>query len=177
MADWGTLKPLKIHSRIMVVVSIILIAILTFTPRYAFRTQTASSVWDTTPEDLKTIDEKWKIDNSDIKTVWDVKKNTSEKPLSTTYYDKNIFPTDDSCISDKIENKKYKIVSLFRNNILGYDKAKKKYFPIWIESCSNGCGKGISFISDNFLKIVYNEADEETITVNLTNMTYKITFK
>ena len=120
-------------------------------------------------------EKKWQVDNSSIKTVWDVKENTFEEALRTTYYEKNIFPTEEGYFSEKIENSKYKVVSLFRSNILGYDKTKKKYFPIWVEHCSRGCNKSISFISDMVLKIVYSEADNETITVDLTNMTYKIT--
>lgn len=122
-------------------------------------------------------EKKWQVDNSSIKTVWDVKDNTFEEPLRTTYYDKNIFPTKRGQIFGNIENSKYKVVALFRNNIVGYDKTKKKYFPIWIESCSHGCNKEISFANETTLKIVYSESRDEIITVDLAKMTYKITLK
>lgn len=142
----------------------------------------SSIVYRATSQDLDmnsadNYEKKWLADNSSIKTVWDVNENTFEEPLQITYYNNNIFPTEECLISDKIENNKYKIVSLFRHNILGFDKIKKKYFPIWVESCSHGCNKSISFNSDKVLKIVYSEADNQTIVVDLIKMTYKITLK
>jgi hypothetical protein len=122
-------------------------------------------------------EKKWQVDNSKVKSVWDTKENTYEEPLRVTYYDKSIFPTKQGYISGNVENTKFKIVSLFRNNILGYDKTKNKYFPIWVESCSHGCDKTVSFIDDTTLQITYSEANDETIIVELTNMTYKITLK
>jgi hypothetical protein len=122
-------------------------------------------------------EKKWQLDNSSVKTVWDVKDNTFEEPLRITYYDNSIFPTEQGCIDGTIENNKYKVITLFRNNILGYDKIKKKFFPIWVEGCMHGCNKEVSFANETTLKIVYSEAENEIITVDLAKMCYKITLK
>jgi hypothetical protein len=39
MADWSSLQPLRVHSRFMAVVALILAGVLFFTPRHAFRAQ------------------------------------------------------------------------------------------------------------------------------------------
>jgi hypothetical protein len=114
-------------------------------------------------------EKKWQVDNSTIKSVWEVPGKTAEGTLRTTYYDKNLFPKDPI---EVIENSQYKVVALFRNNILGFDKLKKKYFPIWIESCMHGCNKSISFLPPAKIKIVYSEANNQTIIVDLSNMNY-----
>lgn len=134
-----------------------------------------STVHDLEINNADNYEKKWQIENSSVKTVWEVKENTFERPLSITYYSTSIFPKDKNYINDKIENNKYEIISLFRNNIIGYDKIKKEYFPIWVETCSHGCNKSISFINESIIQIVYSEANDETITIDLTNMTYKIT--
>jgi len=139
----------------------------------------SSIVYRATNKDLEmnnaiNYEKKWQVDNSKIKSVWSTKENTNEEALKITYYSKSIFPTEQNYISGSIENSKFKIVSLFRNNILGYDKIKKKYFPLWVESCSHGCNKDVTFINDTTLRITYSEANEEMIIVDLTNMTYKI---
>ena len=142
----------------------------------------SSVIYRATKQDLDmnsadNYEKKWQVDNSKIKSVWDTKENTFDEPLRVTYYDKSIFPTEQGYISGSVESTKFKIVSLFRNNILGYDKTKKKYFPIWVESCSHGCNKTVAFIDDTTLRITYSEANDEMIIVDLTNMTYKITLK
>jgi hypothetical protein len=119
-------------------------------------------------------EKKWQVDNSSIKSVWEVKEKTAEGTLRTTYYNQNLFPKDPI---GSIENSQYKVVALFRNNILGFDKLKKKYFPIWVESCMHGCNKNISFLSPVKLKIVYSEANNQTITVDLSNMNYTMRLK
>jgi hypothetical protein len=122
-------------------------------------------------------EKKWEIDNSKIKSVWDNKNNIYDEPLRTTYYEKNIFPSDQGFINGRVENNKYIVVSLFRNNILGYDRVKKKYFPIWVESCTHGCNKTISFVKETILQITYSEADNQKIFVDLSKMTYSIILK
>lgn len=122
-------------------------------------------------------EKKWQIDNSKIKSVWDTKNNIYDEPLRTTYYDKNLFPSDKGVSDRKVENSRYIIVSLFRNNILGYDKARKKYFPIWVESCAHGCDKKLSFVKETILQITYSEADNQEILVDLSKMTYSIILK
>lgn len=122
---------------------------------------------------VNNFDKKWHIDNSNIKNVWDVEFNIYQEPLKTTYYDKSIFPSDIEP-TNNIENNRYKIISFFRGNILGYDKIKKKYFPIWLDECSHGCDKSISFIDNSTLQITYIESNDEIVTIDLEKLNYSI---
>jgi hypothetical protein len=126
---------------------------------------------------VNNYDKKWQLDNSKIKSVWDTNENTSYEPLRVTYYDKNIFSTETGSVNEIIENNIFKIASFFRGNILGYDKTKRKYFPIWIESCARGCDKTIKFKNDTTLQITYSESDDQKIIVDLTQMAYKLILK
>ncbi|MFD3408829.1 hypothetical protein SKC37_09195 [Aquirufa sp. HETE-83D] len=119
------------------------------------------------------FEKKWKIDNANISTVWE--GNTAiNNNIKVTYYPENIFPDEKNSSFSKIENETYLIISMFRNDVLGYDKVKKKYFPIWVESCSHGCNKEIEFIDNNKLKITYSESQNETIIVDLKTMDFEI---
>ena len=62
---------------------------------------------------------------------------------------------------------------MFRNNVISFDKMKRKYFPIWIESCMHGCDKSISLASNDNLEIKYIEAGNQAIYIDLAKMTYK----
>lgn len=142
----------------------------------------SSLIYRATKKDLDmnnadNYEKKWQIDNSKIKDVFSVMENTLDVPLKTTYYEQNIFPSDQNYISSKIENSKFRIISLFRNNILGFDKTKKKFFPIWVETCMHGCNKEIKFINSSTLQITYSEANNEKIIVDLSKMTYNIILK
>lgn len=139
----------------------------------------SSLIYSPTSEDLDinsaiNHEKKWQIDNSKIEDIWSLKKNTFEKALKITYYDESIFPSDDNTIFSIIENSNFKIMSLFRNNILGYDKLKKKYFPIWVDNCHRGCNKEITFIDDSTLEIYYGEGNEQIVIIDLAKMTYRI---
>ncbi|MFP3787380.1 hypothetical protein, partial [Burkholderia sp. SIMBA_024] len=73
-----------------------------------------------------------------------------------TYYTENLFQYNGNYDNDQvIENADYKIVTYFRNNIIGYDKNKKLYFPIIVESCVTGCDKEIQFVSENEIEVSY----------------------
>jgi hypothetical protein len=117
--------------------------------------------------------QRWALDNPDIDILMK-KMKTSETPLRIAYYEQNIFPEKDGSITSTIENGNYKVVSLFRNDILAYDKTNKKYFPVWVDECSHGCDKSISFTSQNILEIIYSETNNEKIIVDLSTMIYKI---
>lgn len=129
---------------------------------------------DLTFDSINNFSKKWQIDNAGIKSVWDVKENTSKASLNTTYYKKDIFLLNQSSVTASVENDHYKVTSFFRGNILGYDKSKENYFPIWVESCLHGCNKDISFLKDTILKINYIESNNEAILIDLLNMTYQI---
>lgn len=135
-------------------------------------------VYKPTKEDLdmdnpKNYEKRWEIDNPNISTIWDG-NSAINNTLKVTYYTKNIIPKEMPSIFSKKENKKYIIFALFRSDILGYDKLKKKYFPIWVESCSHGCNKDIEFIGNDKLKIIYSESQGETIVVDLLSMNFEI---
>lgn len=85
--------------------------------------------------------------------------------IYSTYYKEDIFKyTGD--YEEIIENDTYKIVSYFRGNLLGYDKTKKLYFPIYIESCITGCNKKISFLSEHTIEVEFSEASADDNAVS-----------
>ncbi len=121
----------------------------------------------------KNFEKKWAIDNPNISTVWD--GNTAlNNFIKVTFYDENIFPKEGDVSFSKIENSRFVIVTLFRNNILGFDKVKKQYFPIWVENCSHDCNKDIEFVGSNKLKIIYSEFNGATIIVDLNTFNFEI---
>jgi len=125
--------------------------------------------------DINNVDnfeDKWEVDNSNAVKVWDATKSTPPQNLKLTYYNKSIFP-DQLNGEPLIENARFKIISMFRGSVLGYDKKKNQYFPIWVENCSHGCNKDIAFINDTTLEITYMEAQNQKIIINLSDMTYE----
>lgn len=127
--------------------------------------------------DSMDYEKKWINENTDIQTVWNSKENVLNKKLNISYYNNSIFPENKDFISDSLENENYKIVALFRNNVLAFDKAKKMFFPIWVENCGHGCDKTLSFINETTLCMTYSESQNEKITVDLSNMSYSIRLK
>ncbi|MCE3228559.1 MAG: Uncharacterized protein K0S32_3110 [Bacteroidetes bacterium] len=133
-------------------------------------------IYHPTEDDLdmclaKNYREQWKLDNPDVDIYFPLFKK--ETPLRITYYDESIFPDKNSETFDFIENNKYRAVTLFRGDVLAYDKTKNKYFPVLVNECSHGCNKSISFKSENVLEIIYSEANNEKIIVDLSLMIYK----
>ncbi|WP_262148365.1 hypothetical protein [Chryseobacterium foetidum] len=90
--------------------------------------------------------------------------------LYSTYYDEDLFKLN-SASEETIENKNYTIQSFFRGNLLGFDKNKKKYFPIIVESCSHFCNKSVEFIDGQTLKITYE--DDQSFEINLSKIVFK----
>lgn|GEM_PF-3067823 len=111
------------------------------------------------------FEEKWKKDNPSFDDVWNKKV---VKSLKNTYYTDNIFAPF-GCNYDSIENSKFKIISIFKGSILGFDKHKRKYFPIYIDGCMHGCEKSIEFIGETLLRI--KDWQGVSILVNLLTMT------
>lgn len=85
----------------------------------------------------------------------------------STYYKKNIIKFTGNYGSNFIENDHFKIVNFTNGNLLAYDKKKHLYFPVFVESCVQGCNKEISFLDENTIKIGYNFFDEESFTINI----------
>ncbi|WP_394772334.1 hypothetical protein [Mucilaginibacter sp.] len=130
--------------------------------------------------DINTPDnneKKWLLDNPGVIDQLHSPKKTIviDEPLKITYYDKNLFANNAGSIISKVENHSYKFVSYFKGSVVGFNKLKRKYFPIWAENCNEGCNKEISLISPNILKINYTDGDQ-TIMINLNKMTYTLSY-
>ncbi|MCC9074412.1 hypothetical protein LNQ49_22725 [Flavobacterium sp. F-65] len=94
--------------------------------------------------------------------------------IKSTYYSENLFQYNGNYDNDEvIENKDFKIVTYFRNNIIGYDKNKKLYFPITVESCATGCDKKIEFVSENEIEISYEMNVQKTDTIDLNKIKFE----
>ncbi|MFD1605500.1 hypothetical protein ACFSJW_02780 [Flavobacterium artemisiae] len=97
----------------------------------------------------KNFEQKWYLDND---------KHLDPSVFKSTYYTENLFQYNGNYNNDQVtENTDFKIVTYFRNNIIGYDKNKKLYFPIFVENCVSGCHKEVKFISESEIEISYSE--------------------
>ncbi len=81
-------------------------------------------------------------------------------PIHSTYYTKNLFELNRTK-EHSMENDRYKISTYFRGNVIGYDKQKELYFPIFIESCAVMCDKTVEFITENSIRLIYSEESHE----------------
>ncbi|KQS93035.1 hypothetical protein [Chryseobacterium sp. Leaf394] len=90
--------------------------------------------------------------------------------IYSTYYDENLFKLT-SASEEFVENENYKVQSVFRGNLVGFDKKKRKYFPIIVESCSHFCNKNIEFVDAQKLKITYE--DDQSFEINLNKIVFK----
>lgn len=90
--------------------------------------------------------------------------------IYSTYYNENLFKLN-SASEEIVENENYTIQSFFRGNLLGFDKKKKKYFPIIVESCSHFCNKNAEFIDSQTLKITYE--DDQSFEIDLSRIVFK----
>ncbi len=97
-------------------------------------------------------------------------------PIYSTYYKEDIFSltAEHASITDAVENDYFKIISYFRGNVLGFDKQRQLYFPVFIESCITGCDKKIKFVSSKSIEIKYDEySGNEVYTVQLDKILFK----
>ncbi len=114
----------------------------------------------------KNFENKWYSDNAP-------KNGKSPDIITSTYYTEDLFKFNGNYDKkDFIENDSFKIVSYFRNNILGYDKNKKLYFPIIVESCNHGCGKTIKFVSENEIEVSFEISDQEPEIIDLNTIKF-----
>lgn len=119
-------------------------------------------------------EQKWNDDNREDNHLANGHSGISE-PIYSTYYADDIFKLTamHASVSDSIENEHFKIVSYFRGNILCFDKQKRLYFPIYIESCITGCNKKIRFVSPETIEILYDEySNRGAYTVELNNIRF-----
>lgn len=117
----------------------------------------------------KNYAEKWEKDN-DADNTFGAGYTTIPDKIYSTYYDENLFELT-SASEDFVENEHYKIQSVFRGNLVGFDKHKRKYFPIIIESCSHFCNKKVQFLSPQKLKVTYE--DEESFEIDVSKIVFK----
>ncbi|MDM1062503.1 hypothetical protein HXZ62_08000 [Empedobacter falsenii] len=117
----------------------------------------------------KDYEDKWQMDNN-LDGHFGAGNLEPLHKIYSTYYKENLFKIGGSS-STKIENDDYIINSYFRGNLIGYDKNKKVYFPILVESCSYSCDKKIEFVNSNTIKIEYEDSIEYEIDLS------KIIFK
>jgi hypothetical protein len=113
----------------------------------------------------KNFEKKFLIDNPDIQES----KYHSNDKLNVTYYDEDLTKIVGSSV-DSVENREYKIFVLFRFGVVGYDKSKKKYFPIYIDKCNHGCDLHASFNTGNILNVNYDLGDQ--LRFDLDKFTY-----
>ena len=120
-------------------------------------------------------EQKWNEDNGEDNHLANGHSGISE-PIYSTYYKDDIFKitATHASVRDSIENEYFKILSYFRGNILGFDKQKRLYFPVYIESCITGCDKKIKFISPQTIEILYDEySGNEVYTVELNKIRFR----
>ena len=99
--------------------------------------------------------QKWYRDNK-TKNIMATGHSDIPDIIYSTYYEKDIFKFTGDYGSDFIENDQYKVVNFFNGSLLAYDKVKELYFPVFVESCNEGCSKEITFINENKINVKYD---------------------
>lgn len=112
------------------------------------------------------FEQKWYSDNAP-------KNGKSPDIITSTYYSEDLFKLNGEYDKDQvIENESFKIVTYFRHNVIGYDKNKKLYFPVIVESCAHGCDKTIEFVSENEIEVTYEMNVQEPYTIDLNTIKF-----
>ncbi|WP_267406248.1 MULTISPECIES: hypothetical protein [unclassified Chryseobacterium] len=120
------------------------------------------------PNNYKNYQEKWETDNGQDSHFGAGYIGELDK-IYSTYYQKDLF----SILGTPemtIENDQYLVGTYFRGNLLAYDKKKKLYFPVIVESCAGFCNKKIEFVNDHTLKITYE--DDSSFEINLNKIIF-----
>ncbi len=121
-------------------------------------------------EDMyKDYEDKWQMDNN-VDGHFGAGNLDPLNEIYSTYYKENLFKIGGGTPTE-IENNDYIIKSFFRGNLIGYDKNKKLYFPILVESRSYSCDKKIEFVNPHTIKIEYENSTEYEI--DLTKIIFK----
>ncbi len=119
--------------------------------------------------DYRNYRQKWQEDNtrdSNYGAGYEGEMDT----IYSTYYKEDLFALSQST-AEEIENEYYIIKSFFRGDLLAYDKKKKKYFPVIVESCAHFCNKEVDFETDHVIKISYE--DNRSWTLDLRQLIFK----
>jgi hypothetical protein len=118
---------------------------------------------------FKNYAEKWQKDN-DTDNNFGAGYYIIPDVIYSTYYAENLFELT-SASEEFVENENYKVQSVFRGNLVGFDKKKRKYFPIIVESCSHFCNKNVEFVDSQKLKVTYE--DEQSFEIDLSKIVFK----
>lgn len=134
--------------------------------KWIYRPETAA---ERDPRHMKNYELKWDQDNKADNHLANGHSGIPDTIYSTYYKDDLMkFTGQRSGEPVTIENDRFLITSYFRGNLLGFDKQKKRFFPIFIESCVTGCNKTIGFTSSGRLEVTYDEdSRKEVYTVDL----------
>lgn len=107
------------------------------------------------PDYYKNYAEKWQKDNQQDSHFGAGNMGALDR-ITSTYYKEDLFKIA-AGTPTKIENNNFAVISYFRGDILAYDKKKKLYFPVIVESCTGFCNKEIQLINTNTLQITYED--------------------
>lgn len=116
----------------------------------------------------KNFEQKWYEDN-----YTEDGKSSYPAVVKSTYYSEDLFQFNGRGNDDgAIENADFKIVPYFRHNLIGYDKNKRLYFPIKVESCAHGCAKTIEFLSEHEIEVSYEMNVQQPDTIDLNKIIF-----
>lgn len=118
---------------------------------------------------FKNFRDKWARDNQ-AEINWGAGYGGEMDQVVSTYYKENLFDISGGT-ETVLENQNYYLTSYFRGDVIGFDKQKKLYFPIIVESCAHFCNKEIEFINDHSIKITYE--DDKSWELDLTKIKFK----
>ncbi len=120
------------------------------------------------PNHFKNFREKWQKDNQ-AEINWGAGYGGEMDVVLSTYYKENLFDISGGTEAS-LENQNYYLTSYFRGDVIGFDKQKKRYFPIIVESCAHFCNKEIEFVNDHTIKITYE--DDKSWELDLTKIKF-----
>lgn len=118
---------------------------------------------------FKNFRDKWQQDNQ-AEINWGAGYGGEMDEVFSTYYKENLFDISGGT-ETVLENKNYYLTSFFRSDLIGFDKQKKLYFPIIVESCAHFCNKEIEFVNDHTIKITYE--DDKSWELDLSKIKFK----
>lgn len=115
-------------------------------------------------KNYKNFIEKWQQDNKQD-SHFGAGNLGDLSEIHSTFYKQNLFKISGGTPTE-IENENYLITSYFKGNVIGYDKTKKMYFPIIVESCADFCDKKIEFVNPHVISVSYDENTSYNIDLN-----------
>lgn len=139
--------------------------------KWIYRTEKAA---EKNPRHMKNYELKWEQDNEADNHLANGHSGIPDTIYSTYYKDDLMkFTEQKNGEPVTIEDNRFLVSSYFRGNLLGFDKQKKLFFPIFIESCVTGCNKTIRFISSGRLEVIYDEdTRKEVYTIDLNGIKF-----